>query len=417
MCIRDSTYTWGSAYNTLPGAVDSGNVLSFDPSTMDTGVVDISVDVSDGVNTTMSHLSINVIESMPVLSSSVDSDGDGISDLDEGMGDDDRDGVPNYLDAISQSNVMTNNVSVAESEPGTSIMLGSVALGTGDYDISVSEAEAGASDTTDVGFDYVELSDFVISGAEPGHSYKVVIPLSTPTTETSTYRKYIDETLGWQMFVEDAANMIMSAKSASGVCPAAGSSAYGPGWYIGDDCLQLMIEDGGPNDADGIANGMLVDPSGVAEKFIGTPSTDSTVSLGSSSLNANGSDSTSITVTALDASGMPLEHMSVTGSIGLTGASVSSFYEQGSGVYTATLTAGSVSGTGPVTVQISNGQTSVTVYSEQLTLNNVSSTSDNTSSGGGGCTVGGERSSDNSLILLLLGALLLIARRRYYRNL
>ncbi len=411
------TYTWGSAYNTLPGAVDSGNVLSFDPSTMDTGVVDIAVDVSDGANTTMSHLSINVIESMPVLSSSVDTDGDGVSDLDEGMGDDDRDGVPNYLDAISQSNVMTNNVSVAESEPGTLLMLGSVALGTGDYDISVSEAEAGASDTTDVGFDYVELSDFVISGAEPGHSYKVVIPLSTPTTETSTYRKYIDESLGWQMFVEDAANMIMSAKSASGVCPAAGSSAYGPGWYIGDDCLQLMIEDGGPNDADGIANGMLVDPSGVAEKFIGTPSTDSTVSLGSSSLNANGSDSTSITVTALDASGMPLEHMSVTGSIGLTGASVSSFYEQGSGVYTATLTAGSVSGTGPVTVQISNGQTSVTVYSEQLTLNNVSSTSDNTSSGGGGCTVGGERSSDNSLILLLLGALLLIARRRYYRNL
>jgi hypothetical protein len=410
------TYTWGSAYNTLPGAVDNGNVLSFDPSTMDTGVVDIAVDVSDGVNTTMSHLSINVIESMPVLSSDVDSDGDGISDLGEGMGDDDRDGVPNYLDAISQSNVIPNNVSVAESEPGTSMILGSVALGAGDYDISVSEAEAGASDTTDIGFDYAELSDFVISGAEPGHSYKVVIPLSTPTTETSTYRKYLDETLGWQMFVEDAANMIMSAKSASGVCPAAGSSSYG-GWYIGDDCLQLMIEDGGPNDADGIANGMLVDPSGVAEKYIGTPSTDSTVSLGSSSLDANGSDSTSITVTALDASGMPLEHMNVTGSIDLSGTSVSDFYEQGGGVYTATLTAGSVSGTGPVTVQISNGQTSVTVYSEELTLNNVSSTSDNTSSGGGGCAVGGETSSDNTLILLLLGALLLIARRRYYRNL
>ncbi|MAZ24434.1 MAG: hypothetical protein CMK41_01475, partial [Porticoccaceae bacterium] len=411
------TYTWGSAYNTLPGAVDNGNVLSFDPSTMDTGVVDIAVDVSDGVNTTMSHLSINVIESMPVLSSDVDSDGDGISDLGEGMGDDDRDGVPNYLDAISQSNVIPNNVSVAESEPGTSMILGSVALGAGDYDISVSEAEAGASDTTDIGFDYAELSDFVISGAEPGHSYKVVIPLSTPTTETSTYRKYLDETLGWQMFVEDAANMIMSAKSASGVCPAAGSSSYG-GWYIGDDCLQLMIEDGGPNDADGIANGMLVDPSGVAEKYIGTPSTDSTVSLGSSSLDANGSDSTSITVTALDASGMPLEHMNVTGSVDLSGTSVSDFYEQGSGVYTATLTAGSVSGTGPVTVQISNGQTSVTVYSEELTLNDVSSTPDDTtSSGGGGCTVGGETSSDNSLILLLVGALLLIARRRYYRNL
>ena len=381
---------------------------------MDTGVVDISVDVSDGVNTTMSHLSINVIESMPVLSSSVDSDGDGISDLNEGVGDDDRDGIPNYLDGVMSSNVVPTASSFAQSEAGTSLSLGSIALGNNDNDITVSEGDIAAAD---VGFDYIELSDFVISGAEPGHSYKVTIPLSSPSSSTATYRKYVNENIGWQMFVEDASNMIMSADSSNGVCPAAGSEEYGPGWYIGDDCLQLMIEDGGPNDADGIANGMLVDPSGVAEKYIGTPSTDSTVSLGSSSLNANGSDSTSITVTALDASGMPLEHMSVTGSIGLTGASVSSFYEQGGGVYTATLTAGSVSGTGPVTIQISNGQTSVTVYSEQLTLNNVSSTPNNTSSGGGGCTVGGETSSDNSLILVLVGALLLIARRRYYRNL
>ena len=28
------TYTWGGAYNTLPGVIDNGNTLSFDPSTM-----------------------------------------------------------------------------------------------------------------------------------------------------------------------------------------------------------------------------------------------------------------------------------------------------------------------------------------------------------------------------------------------
>jgi hypothetical protein len=30
------------------------------------------------------------------------------------------------------------------------------------------------------------------------------------------------------------------------------------------DCLQLNISDGGPNDADGEVNGVIVDPSGVA---------------------------------------------------------------------------------------------------------------------------------------------------------
>ena len=84
------TYTWGSAYNTLPGAIDNGDTLSFDPSTMDPGVVSISVEVSDGVNSTMASVLINVIDTMPSLSSDNDSDGDGIDDLAEGVGDDDK---------------------------------------------------------------------------------------------------------------------------------------------------------------------------------------------------------------------------------------------------------------------------------------------------------------------------------------
>ena len=412
------TYTWGGAYNTLPGVIDNGNTLSFDPSTMDSGVISVSVEVSDGVNTTMASILLNIVTSMPTLSADNDSDGDGVDDLTEGVGDDDVDGVPNYLDSITSSNVIPTASSVAQSEAGTSISLGAIALGNGDHDVSVSEADVAMIDTADVGFDYIELSDFVISGAQPGHSYMVTIPLSVPSSSTATYRKYVNENIGWQMFVEDASNMIMSADSSNGVCPAAGSDEYGPGWYIGDDCLQLMIEDGGPNDADGVANGVVIDPSGVAEKFIGTPSSNSSAVLGTNTLDANGTDSTSLTVTVLDGSGNPLEHMSVSGSIGISGATVSAFYEEGEGVYSATVTAGTVAGSDSVSIDISNGQTSVTISSDQLTLNDVTPVTpeEPATGGGGGCSVSTDTSSDNTLIMMLLAAALLLIRRRYYQN-
>ncbi len=412
------TYTWGGAYNTLPGVIDNGNTLSFDPSTMDSGVISVSVEVSDGVNTTMASILLNIVTSMPTLSADNDSDGDGVDDLTEGVGDDDMDGVPNYLDSITSSNVIPTASSVAQSEAGTSISLGAIALGNGDHDVSVSEADVALIDTADVGFDYIELSDFVISGAQPGHSYMVTIPLSVASSSTATYRKYVNENIGWQMFVEDASNMIMSADSSNGVCPAAGSDEYGPGWYIGDDCLQLMIEDGGPNDADGVANGVVIDPSGVAEKFIGTPSSNSSAVLGTNTLDANGTDSTSLTVTVLDGSGNPLEHMSVSGSIGISGATVSAFYEEGEGVYSATVTAGTVAGSDSVSIDISNGQTSVTISSDQLTLNDVTPVTpeEPATGGGGGCSVSTDTSSDNTLIMMLLAAALLLIRRRYYQN-
>ena len=55
------TYTWGDAYNTLPGVIDNGSTLSFDPSTMDSGVISVSVEVSDGVNTTMASILLNIV--------------------------------------------------------------------------------------------------------------------------------------------------------------------------------------------------------------------------------------------------------------------------------------------------------------------------------------------------------------------
>ena len=48
------------------------------------------------------------------------------------------------------------------------------------------------------------------------------------------------------------------------MCPAPESELYEEGLTVGDVCLQLYIEDGGANDSDGIANGVIEDPGGIA---------------------------------------------------------------------------------------------------------------------------------------------------------
>ncbi|MCP5092919.1 MAG: hypothetical protein GY949_18555, partial [Gammaproteobacteria bacterium] len=59
-------------------------------------------------------------------------------------------------------------------------------------------------------------------------------------------------------------NGLLSALGEEGVCPAPGDPAYVPGLNQGHYCVQLLIEDGGPNDGDGRRNGVIVDPGGVA---------------------------------------------------------------------------------------------------------------------------------------------------------
>ena len=429
------TYTvdWANALLTLPeasvvivdgegqGAGFPYEVLEFDPADLTTGVYLVAVDVSDGVNSVSAAVSINILAQAPVLSEATDSDGDGISDADEGAGDSDADGIPDYVDNINVvyvANTLASSAGVVQSEPGTTLMLGGIALGLGKNNVMVTESEIAATENVaeDQGYDYIaDLIDFAVTGAEFGHSYTLVVPLSVVLPEGAVYRKY--STLGgWANFVENATNALSSAMTVEGVCPELGSDAYTLGLTAGDDCLQLLIEDGGPNDADGIANGTLVDPGGIAIKYIGTPSDSSEITLSSAQLTANGSASATVTVTVLDAQGVGLEHMSVSASVAISGAGVGIFVEQGSGVYTATLTAGNTAGSAAVVAVIDNGEVSVTVSSDPITLNAVAVVTPPSSGGGGGCTVATDGSADASLLLLLIMAVLLLARRRYQFN-
>ena len=61
----------------------------------------------------------------------------------------------------------------------------------------------------------------------------------------------------------DESNRVESAPGSNGSCPAPGDTAYRPGLQEGHYCVQLSIQDGGPNDADGLLNGVIRDPGGV----------------------------------------------------------------------------------------------------------------------------------------------------------
>ena len=116
------------------------------PADLSTGVYLVAVDVSDGVDSVSVAVNMNVLAQAPVLSEESDSDGDGISDAEEGAGDSDGDGIPDYADNIVESNLIPagDGGATVESEPGTTLILGSVALGAGDNNVSITEEEIAA---------------------------------------------------------------------------------------------------------------------------------------------------------------------------------------------------------------------------------------------------------------------------------
>src|SRR5690606_28825136 len=131
-------------------------------------------------------------------------------------------------------------------------------------------AEAGDGSGGSVGnsedaFEYPGgIYDFEITNLPgAGASVQVVIPQSTPIGDFPEYRKFLPGR-GWGKFVEDDANGIDSASGSGGECPGPDDSAWQQGLSPGHSCVRLTLEDGGPNDADGAANGIIRDPGGVA---------------------------------------------------------------------------------------------------------------------------------------------------------
>jgi MYXO-CTERM domain-containing protein len=160
-------------------------------------------------------------------------------------------------------------------DEGVTLVLGDAAQASDTAGIALSEetiAESGADGSgaaaqgADEDFDYpAGVYDFQVQDLPvPGQSVRLVIPVAGGIPADAVMRKYTDAD-GWFDFVIDDNNAVASAAGTDGACPSVGSELYVAGLAEGDTCLQLTVQDGGPNDADGAVNGEYDDPSGIAE--------------------------------------------------------------------------------------------------------------------------------------------------------
>ncbi len=222
---------------------------------------------------------IRVIQAAPVLDDADDVDGDGIGDQTEGYGDADLDGIPNWQDATNEGHLLTlrsGAENFLQTDAGLALALGSTAMASGSdaavtlVDVQTYGSNGGAAlAADDPDFSYLtDAVDFVVSALpRAGDSARIVVPLVGTISADASYRKYFAD-IGWQTFVDDATDSVESAPGTPGTCPAPGSIQYRAGLTEGDRCVQLTIRDGGPNDADGVADRVIRDPGGVAMRTV-----------------------------------------------------------------------------------------------------------------------------------------------------
>jgi hypothetical protein len=291
------SFDWSASDNILlafmPTAFD--NQFFIDPIGLSPGIYKLGVTVTDDGSPNLgivNTLYFEVVNTLPVLTNE-DSDGDGIDDVDEGYGDADNDGIPDYLDGLSNPALMQTRAGIYDkwllnAQAGLTIRLGKFSLAAGHHnarlsaqDISQIAGSLGGVVPANAADSFVNLGglfDFEIHGlTRPGQSILLVIPQSGPIPQDAVYRKYT-EAAGWTNFVEDINNALFSAAGEEGICPPPGDPAFVPGLNQGHYCVQLLIEDGGGNDTDRIRNAVVEDPGGVAIASVSSASASAAAS-------------------------------------------------------------------------------------------------------------------------------------------
>jgi hypothetical protein len=290
------TFDWSQNNVTAVGPTDRP-IFIFESARLPQGALGLLVTVSDVVAEPLSDVGeivLSVEQTAPVLSDSEDSDGDGISDADEGFGDDDGDSIPNYQDPIDgRADPGRNRVNFRNPAGGDIVTsagrlrLGRVAAATGKADFIVTEDDIGqygglgatpTSNSQDrlnrvnsVGPIPNGIRDFIVDGLNPGETVQIVIPQDQLLPSVPQYRKYTPAT-GWIPFTRTSGNAWASASRVNGVCPSPSDPAYDSpvddqgftAMVQGDDCVRLTIVDGGANDADRTRNGTVRDPGTVS---------------------------------------------------------------------------------------------------------------------------------------------------------
>ena len=241
-------------------------VVTFDPSALGEGFYNLTVQVTDDqlpgqvfAARYLVHIKSGAVER--------DSDLDGIPDSVDAINSADEQHVIQTLivnlDPEIDPSQSSSGEFLAQSEVGTKIVLGEVARKRGKRLNITQDDVVQVHGQPDGNYNYpTGLFDFEIRTANAGDTATVVLPLKEALPSGAHYRKFMSGT--WKDFVINDKNKVYSAPGRRGFCPAPNDVAYQVGLTRGHYCVQLTIEDGGANDADGSANGTIVDPSGVA---------------------------------------------------------------------------------------------------------------------------------------------------------
>ena len=252
----------GSDENLVRVSEDDPMMFEFSPEALSGGYAVIASVTDSGIEGETFSIDLQVLVEAEAVEA--DSDGDGIVDS---------------KDTSDSANVIAVDADTSEAavtaDEGVTLVIGDAALASGVSGIAITEEtiassgqDGGAAPTNgaDEDYDYpLGVYDFQVQDLPvPGQSARIVIPLGTGVPADAEARKYTEAT-GWKAFVIDDNNGVATAPgSGDGACPGVGSDLYVAGLTEGDTCLQLTLQDGGPNDADGVVNGEIDDPSGIA---------------------------------------------------------------------------------------------------------------------------------------------------------
>lgn len=264
--IADS-YQWQVSDITLQA---DGNIATFNPQTLASGLYHITVNAQTTAGNSGSYeLALRIIDTCPV---------DDCSDLSQGIPASVNAfaETPNRL-AVCPSGTGANRTHECEGESNASLYievpnLYQLTLGSVSSEQSWQSGQFGLALTddslpADEGFvHHGVVVNFDVDGiTAPGEVVPVAIPLLPGATipADALWRKFIGGQ--WQDFVVDDANRIDSAaRDVLGRCPGVSSDSWTTGLTAGHGCIRLLIEDGGPNDEDGEANGVIRDPGVLA---------------------------------------------------------------------------------------------------------------------------------------------------------
>jgi len=224
----------------------------------------------------------------------IDTDLDTINDDVEGFIDTDGDRIPEFLDTAITATQLT--VSPTDNSLGNVVTSeGTLALGNTSYQNAISTLSSVTTNNFGAATSVVTIGEndgnffktFCTGGCVDltvnnvtSSSIQIVIPVDTALPDHALFR--VHSISGWNGFIINDTNSIASAAANSTDpidCPAPGLSTYSNSLTKGHRCVQLTIEDGGSNDADGTVNGTITVLGGVAELIITESTTNGVGSL------------------------------------------------------------------------------------------------------------------------------------------